>query len=117
SLQQAINLLERLPENRRRVYAAIDLVHLLEPITSEAKSFRISCLKPDTLVKATTLLNQAVTIAHRIEDFRAESFALGEIGHIYECRQEYAKALETTNQARLAAQQGLKAQDSLYLWE
>ncbi|OYD88939.1 hypothetical protein CDG77_20995 [Nostoc sp. 'Peltigera membranacea cyanobiont' 213] len=117
SLQQAINLLERLPENRRRVYATIDLVHLLEPITSEAKSFRISCLKPDTLVKATTLLNQAVTIAHRIEDFRAESFALGELGHIYECRQEYSKALEFTHKARLAAEQGLKAQDSLYLWE
>ncbi|BAY22237.1 TPR repeat protein [Calothrix sp. NIES-2100] len=117
SLQQAINLLERLPENRRRVYATIDLVHLLEPITSDAKSFRVSCLKPDTSAKATDLLNQAVTVAHKIEDFRAESFALGELGHIYECRQEYAKSLEITNQARLAAEQGLKAQDSLYLWE
>ncbi|QLE55090.1 CHAT domain-containing protein [Nostoc sp. TCL26-01] len=116
SLQQAISLLERLPQNRGSVYAAINLVHLLQPITTETTS-RLSCLEPETSVKATVLLNQAATIAEKISDFRAESFALGELGHIYECRQEYAKALEITNKARLAAEQGLKAQDSLYLWE
>jgi CHAT domain-containing protein len=117
SLQQAINLIERLPESRAQVYAAIDLVHLIQPPTSETKSSRTSCLKPDTLSTATAILNQAIKIAHKIKDFRAESFSLGELGHIYECRQEYSKALEITNQARLAAEQGLKAQDSLYLWE
>ncbi|BAY60395.1 TPR repeat protein [Calothrix brevissima NIES-22] len=117
SLQQAINLLKSLPENRRLIYATINLVHLLEPNTSTAKSFRISCLQSDTSIQALSLLDKAVTIARKIEDFRAESFALGELGHIYECHQEYTKALEITNQARLAAAQGLKAQDSLYLWE
>lgn len=115
NLQQAVNLLERLPDSRWRVYAAINLVHLLQPPTGETKSSRISCLKSDT--SATALLNQAVKIAQKIKDFRAESFALGELGHIYECRQEYAKALEITNKARLASEQNLEAQDSLYLWE
>ncbi|WP_335013579.1 CHAT domain-containing protein [Nostoc sp.] len=117
SLQQAVNLLQRLPETRRRVYATIDLVRLLQPVARVNLSSPISCIKPDTSIKATDLLEQAVTIADKINDFRAESFALGELGHIYECRQEYSKALLITNKARLAAEQGLKAQDSLYLWE
>lgn len=117
SLQQAINLLERLPENRRRVYATIDLVRLLQPVTRGTVSSRINCIQPDASPKATALLEQAVTIADKIKDFRAESFALGELGHIYECRQEYSQALSITNKAILVAEQGLKAQDSLYLWE
>jgi CHAT domain-containing protein len=117
SLQQAKNLLQTLPNNRGRVYATIDLVHLLQPGTGEMKSSKIACLQPETLPQAANLLNQAVTIAHQLGDFRAESFALGELGHIYECRQEYPQALKITQKAILAAGQELKAQDSLYLWE
>ncbi|PHJ61322.1 hypothetical protein VF14_09630 [Nostoc linckia z18] len=117
SLQQTINLLERLPESRRRVYATIDLVRLLQPVARETASSRISCIQPDASSKATVLLEQAVAIADKIKDFRAESFALGELGHIYECRQEYSQALLITNKAILVAEQGLKARDSLYLWE
>jgi CHAT domain-containing protein len=117
SIQQTTNLLERLPDSRERVYATIDLVRLLQPVTDKTTLSRISCIKNDAFSQATTLLNQAVTVAQRIKDFRAESFALGELGHIYECRQVYSKAMEITSKARLAAEQGLKAQDSLYLWE
>lgn len=117
SLQQATNLLERLPDSQRRVYATIDLVRLLQPFANEKTPSRTKCIKPEAFPQATTLLNQAVVVAKRLGDFRAESFALGELGHVYECRQEYSQAMEITNKARLAAEQGLKAQDSLYLWE
>ena len=115
SLQQATHLLESLPDSRARVYATIDLVRLLQPVTKVTS--RTECLTPEVLPLAESLLNQAVTIAQRLQDFRAESFALGELAHTYECRQKYPQALEITNRARLAAQQDLKAQDSLYVWE
>ncbi len=67
--------------------------------------------------KAVNLLQQAVAIAQHIGDHRSESFALGELGHVYECRQDYAQALSLTQQARLAADQNLRAKDGLYLWE
>ncbi len=117
SLQQATDLLQNLPNSRRRVYATIDLVHLFKSESDEIRSSKIACLQPEILPKAATLLNQAVTVAHQLGDFRAESFALGELGHIYECRQEYPQAMEITRKARLAAEQKIKAQDSLYLWE
>ncbi|MEW6498592.1 MAG: CHAT domain-containing protein, partial [Cyanobacteriota bacterium] len=60
---------------------------------------------------------KAVSIAQSIQDSRSQSFALGKLGHLYECRQDYSKALEFTQQARLAADQNLRAKDSLYLWE
>ncbi len=115
SLQQATHLLESLPDSRARVYATIDLVRLLQPVIKVTS--RTECLTPEVLPLAESLLNQAVTIAQRLQDFRAESFALGELGHTYECRRKYPQALEITNRARLAAQQDLKAQDSLYVWE
>ena len=117
SLQQATNLLQRLPNNRGRVYASIDLIHLLRWQTETIQTSKIACLQPEVLPQALNLLNQAVTIAHQIGDFRAESFALGELGHIYECRQDYPQALKITQKAIIAAGHQLKAQDSLYLWE
>lgn len=112
SIEQVTNLLEKLPESRARVYATIDLVHLLQTV-----AYRTTCLPENTLSKAEALLDNAVKIANKLEDFRALSFALGELGRIYECRKEYAKALEITSKARWAGEQNLKAQDSLYLWE
>ncbi|WP_313954528.1 CHAT domain-containing protein [Aulosira sp. FACHB-615] len=117
SLEQGINLIKSLPDSRRRVYATIDFVRLLQLVEDNAISWRINCIQPEAYTQATSLLDQAITTARNIGDFRAESFALGELGHIYECRQEYSKALSITNRARLASEQGLKAQDSLYLWE
>ncbi len=115
SLQQATYLLESLPDSRARVYATIDLVRLLQPVPKV--TFTTKCLTPSVLPLAESLLNQAVAVAERLQDSRAESFALGELGHTYECSQKYSQALKMTNRAIFAAQQDLKAQDSLYLWE
>ncbi|MEC4813513.1 MAG: CHAT domain-containing protein [Scytonema sp. PMC 1069.18] len=116
TLQQSINLLERLPSDRTRVYATIDLVRLLPGVTQDGTT-NFSCINKNYPALAESLLNQAVNIAENIKDFRAKSFAQGQLGHLYECRKQYAKALEITEQARWSAEQGLKARDSLYLWE
>lgn len=68
------------------------------------------------LSAAVSLLQQAIAIANRIGDGRAESFALGSLGHIYELKQQPETALELTRQAQLIAQQ-FSAGDSLYRWQ
>ncbi|NEO01097.1 MAG: CHAT domain-containing protein, partial [Moorea sp. SIO3I7] len=116
--QKAYSLLETLPDSQDKVYAAIELANLLQPIApAHETSPWIRCYQPKLEPQATALLAQAVRIAQRINDHRSQSFALGELGHIYECRDQYTKALELSQQARLAAEQNLLAKDSLYLWE
>ncbi|KAM3096663.1 CHAT domain-containing protein [Phormidesmis sp. 146-35] len=111
-LQEALALLKQLPNSSSRVYAAIDLALVL----SEHSTSHCS---PQTLnnPQAEKLLTQAVAVAQTIQDSRAESFAVGNLGHLYECRKDYNQALSFTQQARLAADQKLRAKDSLYLWE
>ncbi|MBD2088929.1 CHAT domain-containing protein [Microcoleus sp. FACHB-1515] len=103
--QQAIDLLSTLPNSPDKVYLAVDLVHLLEPA---------ACAASPT---ALALLQQAVLVAQQLDDPRSESFALGELGRFYECQRDYEQAIALTQQARWAAEQDLRAQDSLYLWE
>lgn len=121
-VQQALNLLDQLPHSRYKVYAAIRLAN--EAITIDPNTAKLNAAKtaqcPQRLLetaRAEELLKQANSIAQSLGDYRAQSFALGELGQIYECRQDYAQALDYTNQARLAANQNLQTQDSLYLWE
>lgn len=106
ALQQAIDLLFALPNLPDKVYLAIDLVHLLEPAAA--------CSTSPT---ALTLLQQAVAVAEQLDDPRSASFALGELGRFHECQRDYGQAIALTQQARWAAEQNLRAQDSLYLWE
>ena len=134
-LQQALALFESLSDPPSKVYAAIELatfvqsspIDTISPLVQfpqkeaqEKSSGLIQCavvpLQPD-IELTLKLLNQAVLIAHRLQDFSALSFALGNLGHIYECRQEYQQALKLTQQAQSVAIQHLNAKDSLYLWE
>jgi CHAT domain-containing protein len=115
--QAATQLLARLPDSRERVYAAIDLARLLQPIAPTETVSLLKCPLADQSVPAEALLQQAIAIAQRIQDPRAESFALGGLGRIYECRRDYPQALSITASARLSAEQDLQSKDSLYLWE
>lgn len=118
ALTEARSLLAQLPDSRDKVYAAIDLANLLQPVTrSEDTSSRTQCLKHQHQPQAIELLQQAVSIAQRLNDSRAQSFALGKLGQLYECRQDYPQALDFTQQAQLRANQDLLAKDSLYLWQ
>jgi CHAT domain-containing protein len=118
-VQEALVLLEMLPDSPNKVYASIDLAELEQPVaSSNFTSFQAQC-SPRQLKdsQAEELLQKAVSIAQSIKDSRSESFALGKLGHLYECRKDYDKALDFTKQARLAADQNLRAKDSLYMWE
>jgi len=119
ALQEALTLINSIPDSPNKVYAAIDLAELERPVFSiNYTSFQAQC-RPRKLneLQAEKLLQKAVFISRNIKDSRSESFALGKLGHLYECRKDYNKALDFTKQARLAGDQNLRAKDSLYLWE
>lgn len=96
--KQAIEILKRQPDSRNKSYAFINLAEVQE--------------EPESL----KTLKWAITVAKNIGDSRAESFALGATGGIYELRGELAKALELTHQAQFTAQE-VNAGDSLYRWQ
>lgn len=119
ALQEALILLNSIPDSPNKVYAAINLAELEQPVDSINYTSSQAQCPPRKLNDAQVeeLLNKAVAIARNIKDYRSESFALGKLGHLYECRKDYNKVLDFTKQARLAADQNLGARDSLYLWE
>ncbi|GAB4380392.1 MAG: hypothetical protein Kow00121_36550 [Elainellaceae cyanobacterium] len=133
SLQQAIALIAALPASQTKVYAAIDIARFEQLDTGNLDTgnldtgnldtgnldtiFGRQCLSEAIAPQAKSLLEQAIAAAQQIADRRAESFALGELGHLYECQKNYDRALELTRQAQLTADQDLQSRDSLYLWQ
>ena len=95
-LQKAETNLSALPHSVRKVYTLINLSKFKEnPVP--------------TLIKARE-------IAQQINDPRSSSFVLGHLGKYYSQKRQYEKAMEWTNQARLAAST-VQADDSLYQWD
>ena len=115
--QKALKLMPRLPVSQEAVFAAIDLAHLYRPAADPVLPFTgAQCYLQEEASQVQTLLQQAQVTAEQVGDRRAESFALGELGHFYECRQDQRKALKMTQKARWVAAD-LDSDDSLYLWE
>jgi CHAT domain-containing protein len=114
ALQQAQALLEGLPASRAKAYALIRLATLNQWVKGSATLDPAThCLGVDVPLQTIALLQQAIAIAQTIHDSQSEAFALGRLGHVYECRQEYGRALTLTQQAQLLAAND----DSRYLWE
>ena len=116
ALQRAQMLLTQLPASREKVYAAIRLSTLTQQVLGQGDWERdpaTYCLATDVPLAVMTLLQQAIAIAQQIGDSQSEAFALGRLGHVYECCQNYEQALTLTQQAQFAAAN----YDSRYLWE
>lgn len=94
-------LLSALPSSRHKVFA---LIYLAQQEANAEKS------------KAQSLLETAIQTARSIGDPRAESFALGTLGELYEKDHQYEIALSLTQQAQFTAQ-AISAFDSLYRWQ
>jgi tetratricopeptide (TPR) repeat protein len=96
--QKALAILEKLPASR----SGLDLLINLAKIDS----------KDGERIR---LLEQSIQIAQTIGDERGLSFALGELGKVYQEAGDYQQALSYIQQAQLVAQQ-ISAYDSLYRW-
>lgn len=110
TLKQADDLRDRLPNSRDKVYGLIRLANLWQQ--SPKLDPNVHC-PAQTPAETVTLLQSAIAVSQHINDSQAESFALGRLGHHYECQQNFIQALKLTQQAQLAAQN----QSNRYLWD
>ncbi len=102
-------LLEAQPDSRSKVYGLVNLA-----VSYQKPGVRSQSVLTPSNTKV--LLEKAIAVAKAIGDSRAESFALGSLGELYESAGEYALAIELTRQAQFMAQQ-VNAGDSLYRWQ
>ena len=109
--QATRQLLAPLPNSQSKAFNTLTLAGYLEPDGQSRQ-----CPADSIVQQQSQLLEEAIAIAQSIQSPRAESFALGQLGNLYERCNNYNKALELTQAARLAADQDRSARDSLYLW-
>jgi CHAT domain-containing protein len=102
-IQQPISTL---PPNRTAIYARINL----------AQSLMKSAANSTTHVQAAQLLATAMQQAKSFRDARAESYALGNLGELYEQVHQFTEAQQLTRQALLLAQSN-NALDIAYRWQ
>ena len=117
---EALALLDSLDASRETAFATIKLAK----ITPTGILKPTECLPASELATAEDLLQRSLAMSRQLGDRRGQSFALGELGHLFECRfatsqaaVDYQQAKKYTQEARLIAEQNLAAQDVLYLWE
>jgi CHAT domain-containing protein len=104
-LPQIQSQLETLPASRATVYARINLAQTLITLQPE----RFSKLAAQNLAIA-------IQQARSLGDHRAEAYALGSLGGLYERTQQWSTAQALTEQALLLAQ-SLNAPDISYRWQ
>ncbi|MEM9906539.1 MAG: CHAT domain-containing protein [Cyanobacteria bacterium P01_D01_bin.44] len=117
-LSEVRQQLAALPDTREKAYSTIRLANLVGQVTAPPEaSWANTALAfaqcSPTQTTAVTLLQQAVTVSQQIQDGVAESFAVGGLGHLYECANDYSAALQLTERAQFLASQP----ESRYLWE
>ncbi len=95
--------LPNLPEGRSAIYARINYADLLSD-------------NPTNDGAAAQQLANAVQQAQRLQDQRAEAYALGYLAHLYEKRDRWLEAQSLTEQA-LQLAQSLQAVDIAYRWQ
>ena len=104
--------LTTLSPGRDSVYAQVNLA------ASWIQALRASGLGPLSGQQAAVarLLADAVQAARHISDTRAEAFALGELGHLYETAEQWNDAYQVTTEAMQLAT-GLNAPDLSTAWQ
>jgi CHAT domain-containing protein len=116
--ESARQLLPVTPDSHGKVYATITLANLIQSTNVGDSEVAIAqCFRGSPDAQAQILLTGAIRQAQQLGDSRGEAFALGTLGHWYECQQDYAQALQLTQQAQWVADQQLQGRDNLYLWQ
>lgn len=105
-LKQAI---EQLPTSRTAVYATINFTENWMKLNQAQQT------EADNLAIA-QLLSKAVQQAKTLNDARAESYALGQLGSLYEKMQQWTEAQTLTEQA-LLKMETIQAPEIRYRWE
>ena len=124
---QVLSQISNLPPSRTAVYARIDLAQSLMKLGSRGAGGaggalsgarnKLLCL-PAVVPECTSaqLLATAVQQAKSLSDQRAESYALGTLGGLYEQTLQRSDAIDLTQQALLITQ-AIDAKDIAYRWQ
>ena len=109
--------LATLSPSRAAVYAQVNFADsLMRMGSAKALTTNGSALALTTDSAIAQLLAKAIQQAQQIQDAKAESYAIGQLGKLYEQKQQLAEAQKLTQQA-LSLVQGINAGDIAYLWE
>lgn len=114
-LPQIESNLTNLPPSRAAVYAQVNLADSLikyEVGKMKEENFHTSSLTLPT----SQLLARAIQQARMLKDQTAESYALGELGRLYEQTQQWAEAQKLTQEA-LSLAQAINADQIAYRWQ
>ncbi len=103
--------LQSLTPSRTSVYALVNYVQTIDQLNSKDTSN-----KQETVNNMASNIAKAVQQAESIGDDRAQSYALGYLGHIYEQTQQLKSAKTVTKKALMLAQTS-NAPDVAYRWE
>ncbi|PSN80116.1 hypothetical protein C8B47_08065, partial [filamentous cyanobacterium CCP4] len=103
-VDQLIPALEALPPSRLRAYGLIDAANAL--IDTQTVTYRATAL---------TWLTEALAISQTLADGRAESYALGALGKLYQTAQQVSDAIAFTRRALVRASEA-NAPEITYLW-
>ena len=113
--EQVEKNIENLPPSRKKAFALMKLARLMQKVNSNSAVIApgYKCFQSKSSPKVVNLFERGLTVAQSIGDKQTQSFALGWLGHVYECSGNYQQALNFTNQAQIAA----VTKESRYLWE
>lgn len=111
--------LTQLPPSRAAVYAQVNLAESLIKLSAFRGTVERS---PNPLPSSTglteiaQLLAKTVQQARTLKDSRAESYAVGELAHLYEYTQNFPESQKLTQDA-LSLAQAINAPDITYRWQ
>jgi CHAT domain-containing protein/tetratricopeptide (TPR) repeat protein len=103
--------LANLPATRTSIYARINFIQSLMKLWSQHSGGKIPTRKAAAQILAATIGQ-----AKELQDQRAESYALGYLGQIYEEMRQWSEAQQLTNKALLFAQVS-NTPDIAYQWQ
>ncbi len=110
-LESVWRTLRTLDDTHAKAYSLISLAQLFDRIRQSEKQAAKKYLQ-----KVYQTLKAAETTALKIGDIRANSYALGYMGALYESQQRHEEALHLTRQAVIAIQ-SVNAPESLFRWQ
>lgn len=115
-LPQIESLLVSLPTSQTAIYARITLAQNLIRLKNLSQASNKSQNSLPSWLDIGKILATAVQEAKDLGDQRATSYALGNLGGLYEQTQQFDNAQELTQQALVLAQ-GINALDVAYRWQ
>ena len=107
--------LANLPPSRTVIYEQVNFSESLMKLSSIISHSSLVVDNRLIIKDIAQILAKSVRQARDLNDTRAESYALGQLGHLYEQTQQWKEALSLTQQA-LSLAQGIRAADIAANW-